>query len=82
MFNTIAPPNSPQYKWSACRTDCGGGCDGASMDYSNAQSAHSGGVNTLMADGSVKFIKSSVAIQTWWGLGTRNGGEVISSDQY
>ena len=52
LFNTIAPPNSTLYPWAACRTDCGGGCDGASMDYSNAQSYHPGGVNTLMADGS------------------------------
>jgi prepilin-type N-terminal cleavage/methylation domain-containing protein/prepilin-type processing-associated H-X9-DG protein len=82
LFNTIVPPNSTQYTWSACRTDCNGGCDGASMDYSNAQSYHSGGVNALMADGSVKFLKSSIALSVYWGLGTRNGGEVISSDSY
>jgi prepilin-type processing-associated H-X9-DG protein len=82
LFNTIVPPNSTQYTWSACRTDCGGGCDGASMDYSNAQSYHSGGANALLADGSVKFLKSSIAINMYWGLGTRNGGEVISSDAY
>jgi len=35
-----------------------------------------------MADGSVRFIKSTVNIQAWRGLGTRNGGEVISSDSY
>jgi hypothetical protein len=35
-----------------------------------------------MADGSVKFIKDSINMQTWWSLGTRNGGEVISSDAY
>ena len=82
MFNTIATPNDTKYKWSACRTDCDGGCDGASMDFSNAQSNHPGGVNTLMADGSVRFIKNSVAVQTWWALGTRGNGEVISADQY
>ena len=82
LFNTIVTPNNNQYKWSACRTDCGGGCDGASMDYSNAQSYHPGGVNVLFADGSVKFIKSTVAINTWWALGTRAGGEVLSADQY
>ena len=32
---------------------------------------HSGGVNVCFADGSVHFIKSSVALPTWWGLGTR-----------
>jgi len=30
----------------------------------------------------VHFIKNSIALQAWWGLGTRAGGEVISSDQY
>jgi prepilin-type N-terminal cleavage/methylation domain-containing protein/prepilin-type processing-associated H-X9-DG protein len=82
LFNTIVPPSSNQYKWSACRTDCGGGCDGASMDYSNAASYHSGGANALLADGSVKFLKSSIALSVYWGLGTRNGGEVIGSDAY
>ena len=47
-----------------------------------ASSYHSGGVNVAMADGSVKFIKDTIALQTWWGLGTRNLGEVISSDAY
>jgi hypothetical protein len=35
-----------------------------------------------MADGSVKFIKDTVNLQTWWALGTRGGGEVISADGY
>jgi prepilin-type N-terminal cleavage/methylation domain-containing protein len=48
----------------------------------SATSLHSGGVNDCFADGSVHFIKSSVSPQTWWALGTRNGGEVIGSDQY
>jgi prepilin-type N-terminal cleavage/methylation domain-containing protein/prepilin-type processing-associated H-X9-DG protein len=47
-----------------------------------ASSHHPGGVNVLFCDGSVKFIKASVGVQTWWALGTRAGGEVISSDQY
>jgi prepilin-type processing-associated H-X9-DG protein len=45
-------------------------------------SKHAGGVNLLLGDGSVKFIKDSVSLQTWRALGTRNGGEVISSDSY
>jgi prepilin-type N-terminal cleavage/methylation domain-containing protein/prepilin-type processing-associated H-X9-DG protein len=48
----------------------------------NASSRHPGGVNVLFCDGSVKFIKASIGIQTWWALGSRAGGEVISSDQY
>ncbi len=82
LFNTIAPPNSTLYKWSACRTDCGGGCDGASMDYSNAQSYHPGGVNALFADGSVKFLQSSIALNVYWSLGTRAGNETVTSDAY
>jgi hypothetical protein len=35
-----------------------------------------------MSDGSVKFIKDSVNQMTWWALGTRGNGEVISSDSY
>jgi prepilin-type N-terminal cleavage/methylation domain-containing protein/prepilin-type processing-associated H-X9-DG protein len=47
-----------------------------------ANSRHPGGVNVTLADGSVRFIKSTVNIQTWRALGTRNGGEIISSDGY
>jgi prepilin-type N-terminal cleavage/methylation domain-containing protein/prepilin-type processing-associated H-X9-DG protein len=47
-----------------------------------ASSRHPGGVNVLLADGSTRFIKSSISPQTWWALGTRAGGEVISADSY
>ncbi len=43
-------------------------------------SFHPGGVNQLMSDGSVKFIKDSINLQTYWALGSRGGGEVISAD--
>jgi prepilin-type processing-associated H-X9-DG protein len=56
----------------------GGGWLGAST----ATSGHPGGVNICFGDGSVKFIKDSVGLSTWWALGTRNGGEVISADAY
>jgi prepilin-type processing-associated H-X9-DG protein len=47
-----------------------------------ATSAHPGGVNVCMADGSVKFVKDSVAISTWRAIGTRSGGEVVSANEY
>ena len=46
------------------------------------RSRHSGGVNGMMADGSVRFFKNSVSQNTWWSLGSKSGGEVISSDSY
>jgi prepilin-type processing-associated H-X9-DG protein len=45
-------------------------------------SRHPGGVNTLMGDGSVRFIKESINLPTWRALGTRSGGEVVSADSY
>jgi prepilin-type N-terminal cleavage/methylation domain-containing protein/prepilin-type processing-associated H-X9-DG protein len=45
-----------------------------------ANSNHPGGVNVLLGDGSVKFIKNTIAIQTWRALGSRNLGEIISAD--
>jgi prepilin-type processing-associated H-X9-DG protein len=45
-------------------------------------SYHPGGVNLLMGDGSVRFIKDSIALNVWRGLSTRNGGEVLSGDAY
>jgi prepilin-type processing-associated H-X9-DG protein len=45
-----------------------------------AFSYHPGGVNVLLGDGSVRFIKDSINIVTWRALITRAGGEVISSD--
>ncbi len=47
-----------------------------------ARSYHPGGVNVLLGDGSVRFVKSSVAGATWRGLGTVSGGEVIGADSY
>ncbi|WP_165247454.1 DUF1559 domain-containing protein [Paludisphaera soli] len=45
-----------------------------------ANSRHAGGVNVMLADGSVRFVKSAISLPAWRALGTRNGGEVLSSD--
>jgi prepilin-type N-terminal cleavage/methylation domain-containing protein len=41
-----------------------------------SRSYHTGGVNALRMDGSVSFVRSSVAQANWRALGTRAGGEV------
>jgi prepilin-type N-terminal cleavage/methylation domain-containing protein/prepilin-type processing-associated H-X9-DG protein len=45
-------------------------------------SQHAGGVNILFADGSVRFLKNSIAMVPLSALCTRGMGEVISSDSY
>ncbi len=80
MFNTIVPPNSKQYSWGDCRNTGGGYPNDAT--FANTSSNHSGGVNCLMADGSVRFIKNSVNQYTWWSLGTRANSEVIDASSY
>jgi prepilin-type processing-associated H-X9-DG protein len=43
-------------------------------------SFHQGGVNEAFADGSVHYIKNSISAPTFWAIGSRNGGEIISAD--
>jgi prepilin-type N-terminal cleavage/methylation domain-containing protein/prepilin-type processing-associated H-X9-DG protein len=57
-------------------------CNANSPPFNTARSYHSGGVNMLLGDGSVRFIKDSVDVNTWRALSTTRGGEVISSDAY
>jgi prepilin-type N-terminal cleavage/methylation domain-containing protein/prepilin-type processing-associated H-X9-DG protein len=43
-----------------------------------ASSAHVGGVNVLMCDGSVRFVPNSISLFAWRAMGSRNLGEVYS----
>jgi len=81
LFNTVVTPNSKLAPWNSCRVTCTG-CGADDSNWSNAQSNHPGGVNVGFADGSVKFIKDSISMQTWMALGTKANGEVITSDSY
>ena len=71
-FTETMPPNTWGCGW-------GGGDDGGAIP---ASSRHSGGVNALFGDGSVKFIKDSISVPIWWALGTSAGGEVVSASSY
>jgi prepilin-type processing-associated H-X9-DG protein len=43
-----------------------------------SRSYHTGGVNSLFMDGSVRFVAQTIERQIWRALGTRESGEVIS----
>ncbi len=73
-YTHVMAPNT----WS-----CDYGSGGASIRGAHtASSRHSGGVNVLMCDGSVRFIKQTIDITTWWALGTKANHEIISSDAF
>jgi prepilin-type N-terminal cleavage/methylation domain-containing protein/prepilin-type processing-associated H-X9-DG protein len=68
LFNTVLPPNSPTM-------DC---VQHSNPAWKAARSRHEGGVNVLFADGSLRFVRDSVAVTTWQAAGTRAGGEVLA----
>jgi prepilin-type processing-associated H-X9-DG protein len=67
LYNHYYTPNAAQW-------DCGNGFHNKGLTA--ARSMHSGGVNVLLCDGSVRFVSNSVSLITWRALSTRNGGEV------
>jgi prepilin-type processing-associated H-X9-DG protein len=46
------------------------------------RSLHPGGANFAMADGSVRFIKETIAFPIYQAVSTRSGGEIVSADQF
>jgi prepilin-type N-terminal cleavage/methylation domain-containing protein/prepilin-type processing-associated H-X9-DG protein len=88
-FTTAWPPNKvtpgrfggttvPDADLIAIREENGG----PTFAAVTSRSYHPGGVNALMGDGSVRFIKSTIDGRTWRALGTIAGGEVISADSF
>jgi prepilin-type N-terminal cleavage/methylation domain-containing protein/prepilin-type processing-associated H-X9-DG protein len=74
----VLPPNS---QYPNCQLEPWGG-DMDAPGMWNLSSYHPGGANAAFADGSVRFLKSSVSYNVLWAIASRNGNEVISSDSY
>ncbi|WP_422926321.1 DUF1559 domain-containing protein [Singulisphaera sp. PoT] len=78
LYAHLLPPNAPPiHVYYSNTLRCFEGDTGM-----NPTSNHPGGVNVGMMDGSVRFVKNTVNLPAWWALGTRNGGEIISSDSF
>jgi prepilin-type processing-associated H-X9-DG protein len=78
LGTTLLPPNS---QYPNCQLiPWGGDFDGPGMN--NLGSFHPGGANVAMTDGSVRFLKSTTSMQIIWAIGSRAGGEVVSSDAF
>ena len=72
LYNHFYTPNQSA-KW-----DCGNASHNKGLTA--ARSAHTGGVNLLLCDGSVRFARDAVTPDVWRAVGTRNGGEVVPGD--
>jgi prepilin-type processing-associated H-X9-DG protein len=75
-YNHVSPPNT---------TTCAGS-PFPPPNMSNMamvvppSSAHEGGVNVALADGSVRFVTNAVSLAAWRALGTRSGDDVQPID--
>jgi prepilin-type N-terminal cleavage/methylation domain-containing protein/prepilin-type processing-associated H-X9-DG protein len=63
----VAPPNGRSCMFPPSRI------------ATSANSNHTGGVNVVLCDGSVRFVRETIDIATWRALGTRNGNEVVGN---
>lgn len=61
--------------------DCGDTNSSPSFGSFAARSYHSGGVNCLMFDGSLRFVSADVSVVVWRAMGTRCGGEFVNTEQ-
>ncbi len=73
-YNHVMPPNA-----TSCSVSAGGN---GNVGAHAASSRHPGIVNVMFCDGSVRAIKNTISMNTWWAIGTMNNGEVITADSF
>ncbi|MCE9565429.1 MAG: DUF1559 domain-containing protein [Planctomycetes bacterium] len=79
-FMTITTPNSSApdvVGWAIADTDPLMPVTKAGSQYSAARSRHTGGVNVVLCDASVRFVINGVPSSAWTALGSMNGGDVV-----
>jgi prepilin-type processing-associated H-X9-DG protein len=92
-FETIYPPNAkyPDLVVRQCPTTNLNGIYGCTVigqtgaEQSQVfitKSKHSGGVNVGFCDGSVRFIKNTISVNTFRSISTTQGNEQVSADSY
>ncbi|WP_435016480.1 DUF1559 domain-containing protein [Tundrisphaera sp. TA3] len=91
-FEAFLAPNSPRpdviYTPNYCKypfqnnPPCTGTPTATEPAMFASRSRHPGGVNSVFCDGSVKFVKNTININTWRAISTSKGGEVVSSDAF
>jgi prepilin-type N-terminal cleavage/methylation domain-containing protein/prepilin-type processing-associated H-X9-DG protein len=76
-FNTAAPPN---WRWPSTGAEC---CPGGAHDWYYGilppRSLHTGGVNAVFGDGSVRFLQDNINLLTFQRLGNSRDGAPVSN---
>jgi prepilin-type N-terminal cleavage/methylation domain-containing protein/prepilin-type processing-associated H-X9-DG protein len=75
-YNHVSTPNT----LTCAGMDFPGGLENMNMQVPPS-SNHPGGVNVLMADGSVRFISDGISLGVWRALGTRRGKEPVGDEE-
>jgi prepilin-type N-terminal cleavage/methylation domain-containing protein/prepilin-type processing-associated H-X9-DG protein len=84
VFTTWLPPNSPLP--DQLEDNCNNQpslnlpCEMGNPRYNALRSRHPGGVQVVMCDGSGRFIRNSISIDTYRALSTSRGGETVTVD--
>ena len=86
-FSSFEAPNSAVAdRVYSCKTTTfpqapceNGNASGLSGRWNFARSRHTGGVNVVMGDGSIRFISNTIDLFTWRALGTQSDGLVLGN---